>query len=57
MQIKFGNDVWIGAGASVLPGVEVAEGTVVGANSVVTKDTESYSVVVGAPARVVRFRE
>ena len=57
MQIKLGNDVWIGAGASVLPGVDVAEGTVVGANSVVTKDTESYSVVVGAPARVVRFRE
>lgn len=56
MQIKIGNDVWIGAGASVLPGVEVAEGTVIGANTVVTKNTESYSVVVGAPAQIVRFR-
>ena len=51
-----GNDVWIGAGASVLPGLNLAEGTVIGANAVVTKDTEPYSVMVGIPARVSRFR-
>ena len=56
MQITIGNDVWIGAGASVLPGLNVADGTVVGANVVVTKDTQPYSVMVGIPARVSRFR-
>ena len=56
MQITIGNDVWIGAGASVLPGLNVAEGTVIGANAVVTKDTQPYSVMVGIPARVNRFR-
>ena len=39
MQINIGNDVWIGAGASVLPGINVCDGTVIGANPVVTKDT------------------
>ena len=56
MQITIGNDVWIGAGASVLPGLNVADGTVVGANAVVTRDTQPYSVMVGIPARVSRFR-
>lgn len=56
MQITIGNDVWIGAGASVLPGLNVADGTVIGANAVVTKDTQPYSVMVGIPARVSRFR-
>ena len=56
MQITIGNDVWIGAGASVLPGLNVADGTVVGANAVVTIDTQPYSVMVGIPARVSRFR-
>mgnify|MGYP000132272224 CR=1 FL=1 len=56
MQITIGNDVWIGAGASVLPGLNVADGTVVGANAVVTKDTQPYSVMVGIPARVSKFR-
>ncbi len=50
------NDVWIGANAVIMPGVTLAEGTVVGANSVVTKDTEPYSVVVGSPARKIRTR-
>jgi acetyltransferase-like isoleucine patch superfamily enzyme len=56
MPITFGDDVWLGAGASVLPGIHIADGTVVGANSVVTKSTAPYSVVVGIPARVSRFR-
>ena len=56
MQITIGSDVWIGAGASVLPGLNVADGTVIGANAVVTKDTQPYSVMVGIPARVSRFR-
>ena len=55
-KIVIGDDVWIGAGAVILPGVTIASGTVIGANAVVTKDTQEYAVVVGAPARRVRTR-
>jgi maltose O-acetyltransferase len=50
------DDVWIGAGAVILPGVRVGRGAVVGAGSVVTKDVPAFGVVVGNPARFVRFR-
>ncbi|BEV13680.1 acyltransferase [Herbaspirillum sp. DW155] len=55
-KIVIGDDVWIGAGAVIMPGVTIARGTVIGANSVVTKDTEEYAVMVGAPARQIRKR-
>jgi maltose O-acetyltransferase len=55
-KIVIEDDCWIAAGASILAGVTLAKGTVVGANSVVTKNTEAYSVVVGAPARKVKSR-
>ena len=55
-KIVIGDDVWIGAGVVIMPGVNIAKGTVIGANAVVTKDTEEYSVMVGAPARMVRKR-
>ena len=45
---------WIGAGATILPGVTVGENAVVGAGSVVTRDVEANTVVVGNPARVVQ---
>lgn len=45
---------WIGAGATILPGVCVGKHAIVGAMSVVTKDVPDYSVVVGSPARVVK---
>ena len=44
------NDVWIGAKASVLPGVRIGRASVVGAGSVVTKDVPPYTVVAGVPA-------
>jgi acetyltransferase-like isoleucine patch superfamily enzyme len=50
------DDVWIGAGAIILAGVRVGRGAVVGAGSVVTKDVPAFGVVVGNPARFVRFR-
>lgn len=46
---------WIGAGATILPGVCVGRHAVVGAGSVVTKDVPDYAVVVGNPARVVKM--
>lgn len=54
--IDIEDDVWIGAGSVILPGVRLRKGTVVGANSVVTKDTKEYAIVVGAPARLLRYR-
>ena len=56
MPISIGSDVWFGAGSSVMPGVSIASGTVVGANAVVTKNTELFAVVAGVPARTIKFR-
>jgi maltose O-acetyltransferase len=56
LPITIEDDVWIGAGAVIMPGITLRKGTVVGANSVVTKDTAEYAVVVGAPARHIRNR-
>lgn len=55
-KIVIEDDVWIAANAVILPGVRLAQGTVVGANAVVTKDTEPYAVMAGAPAKRIRFR-
>jgi maltose O-acetyltransferase len=52
--ITIGDNVWLGGGAIVLPGVSIGEHTVVGAGSVVTKDLPSGVLAVGNPARVVR---
>lgn len=53
-DIRIGRGSWLGAGVIVLPGVTIASGCVVGAGSVVTRDTEPNGVYVGSPAR--RFR-
>lgn len=52
--ITVGNDVWFGAGVSVLPGVTIGNNCVIGAGSVVTKDIPSNSVAVGNPCRVIK---
>lgn len=54
--VVIGSDVWLGAGAVILPGVKIGDGVVVGANSVVTADIAPYAVVAGAPARFLRHR-
>lgn len=51
-----GNDVWIGANATILAGVKIGDGAIVGAHSLVTKDVEPYSIVIGSPARHLRSR-
>ncbi len=51
-----GNDVWIGQNATILPGVHIGDGAIIGANSVVGSDVESYTIVVGNPAEVIRYR-
>jgi acetyltransferase-like isoleucine patch superfamily enzyme len=55
-RISIEDGVWIGAGAVIMPGVNLKEGSVIGANSVVTKDTEPMGVYIGAPAKLIRYR-
>jgi acetyltransferase-like isoleucine patch superfamily enzyme len=52
--VTISDDVWIGAGAVILPGVTIGEHVVVAAGSVVTKDVPSHSVVAGVPAKVIK---
>ncbi|MEU9736690.1 sugar O-acetyltransferase [Streptomyces sp. NPDC048002] len=52
--ITIGNNVWLGGGVIVLPGVSIGDDSVIGAGSVVTKDVPARVVAVGSPARVVR---
>lgn len=54
--IQIGKDCWIGRGCMITGGVHIGEGAIIGANSVVTKDIPSFSLAVGAPARVIRQR-
>jgi maltose O-acetyltransferase len=55
-DIRVGNDVWIGTGAIVLKGVEIKDGAVIGAGSVVTKNVGSCEVWAGNPARMIGNR-
>lgn len=55
-QIIIGNDVWIGSGVTIMSGVYIGSGAVIGADTVVRKDVPPYAVVVGNPARIVRYR-
>ncbi|UVK41668.1 CatB-related O-acetyltransferase [Mesorhizobium sp. AR10] len=54
--VNIGNDVWIGSRAIILPGVDIGHGAVIGAGAVVARDVPPYAVVVGNPARIVRYR-
>ena len=51
-----GNDVWIGQNAVILPGVHIGDGAIIGANSVVGRNVEPYTIVAGNPARAIRKR-
>lgn len=55
-KIEIGSDVWIGTGAQILSGVKIGNGAVIGANSVVTKDVPDYAIVVGNPAKLIKYR-
>lgn len=54
--IIIGNDVWIGMGAYIMPGVNIGNGVTVGANSIVTKDIPDYAIAVGSPAKVIKLK-
>ena len=55
-RVIIGNDVWIGEGATIMAGVSIGNGAVIGAKSVVTKDVEAYSIIAGNPAKFIRKR-
>ena len=52
--VVIAEDVWVGAGAVILPGVTIGQSAIVGAGAVVTRDVPPFTIVTGAPARVVR---
>jgi acetyltransferase-like isoleucine patch superfamily enzyme len=56
VDVRVGNDVWIGDGAIILPGVSIGDGAVIGAGSVVTKSVGAFVIAAGNPARVIRHR-
>jgi len=50
------NDVWIGANSVIMPGITIGNGAIIGAGAVVTKDVPNYAIVVGVPAKVIKYR-
>ncbi|KQO83411.1 acetyltransferase [Rhizobium sp. Leaf262] len=55
-RVVIGHDVWIGHGATLLPGLHVGNGAVIGAGAVVSRNVAPYTVVGGVPARLIRAR-
>lgn len=55
-KVTIGKYVWIGANAIILPGVNIGDGAVIGAGSVVTKDVPKYAIVGGNPAKIIKYR-
>lgn len=55
-DIVVGDDVWIGARATILSGVRIGQGAIIGAGSLVTRDVPPYAIVGGVPARIIRYR-
>ena len=54
--VVVGNDVWIGDNVTILDGIKIGDGAIIGANSLVTKDIEPYSINVGIPAKLLKYR-
>lgn len=54
--VRIGNDVWVGAGSIILDGVDIGDGAVVAAGTVVNVNVPAYAVVAGVPAKVVKHR-
>ena len=50
------DDVWIGARSIILPGVKLKKGSVIAAGSIVTKSVDSYAIVGGNPAKLIKYR-
>lgn len=55
--ISIEDDVWIGAGATILDGCNIGKGAIIGAGAVVTKSVDPYSIVAGVPAKLISMRD
>ncbi len=55
--IEIGDDVWLGANATIVSNVRIGRGAVIGAGAVVVKDVPDYAIAAGNPAKVIRYRE
>ena len=55
--VTIGSNVWLGVGATVLPGLTIGDGAIIGAHALATKDVPANAVIIGVPGRVVRFRK
>ena len=55
-KTTIGNDVWIGARATILSGIKIGDGAIIAAGAVVTKDVEPYTIVGGVPAKPIKKR-
>ena len=55
-KVVIGNDVWIGYGVTILSGVHIGDGSVIGANALVNKDIDPYTIAAGIPAKVIKKR-
>ena len=55
-DIIIGNDVWIGAKSTIMSGVKIGDGAIIGATATVSKDVPPYAIVVGNPAKIVKYR-
>lgn len=56
LPVEIGNDVWIGANVTIVNGVRIGDGAIIGANSVVIHDVPAYAVYGGVPAKLMRYR-
>lgn len=56
-KVMIGEDVWIGANAVILPGVQIGDSCIVGAGAVVKEDIPSYAIVAGIPAKIIGWRK
>lgn len=56
ISVVIGNDVWIGARATILEGITIGDGAIVAAGAIVTKDVPPYAIVGGVPARIIKYR-
>ena len=55
-DIHVGNDVWIGATSTIMSGITIGDGAIIGAGSTVTKDVPPFAIVAGNPGRIVKYR-
>ena len=55
--VNIEDDVWIGRNSIILPGIRISKGSIIGANSVVNRDVEEYSIYGGVPAKLIKKRK